>query len=112
MAICLARGVNDTPKLVALLLLAHSLRASQGSVVLIALAMALGGVLFAKKVAQTMSQRVTKMDHTSGLAANRAFKPKDIPKLWANCTYSRLRIFQAIYVLTLDYTQGFKLKLI
>ncbi|MEW9898080.1 inorganic phosphate transporter [Chitinivorax sp. PXF-14] len=70
MAICLARGVNDTPKLVALLLLAHSLGASQGSVVLIALAMALGGVLFAKKVAQTMSQRVTRMDHTSGLAAN------------------------------------------
>jgi inorganic phosphate transporter, PiT family len=70
MAICLARGVNDTPKLVALLLLAQGLGASQGSVVLVTSAMALGGVLFARKVAQTMSQRVTKMDHTSGLAAN------------------------------------------
>lgn len=70
MAICLARGVNDTPKLTALLLMAQGLGASSRSVVVIALAMALGGMLFARKVAQTMSQRVTKMDHTSGLAAN------------------------------------------
>jgi PiT family inorganic phosphate transporter len=66
----LARGVNDTPKLVALLLMAHGLGHAHGSVVVIALAKALGGVLFARKVAQTMSQRVTKMDHASGLAAN------------------------------------------
>lgn len=70
MAICLARGVNDTPKLVALLLMAHGLGNSHVSVGVIALAMALGGVLFARKVAHTMSQRVTKLDHTSGLAAN------------------------------------------
>lgn len=70
MAICLARGVNDTPKLVALLLMVQGLGTSHVSVVVIALAMALGGVLFAKKVAQTMSQRVTRLDHTSGLAAN------------------------------------------
>lgn len=70
MAICLARGVNDTPKLVALLLMAQGLGHSPLSVGVIALAMALGGVLFARKVAQTMSQRVTRMDHTSGLAAN------------------------------------------
>ncbi|MGQ0710436.1 MAG: inorganic phosphate transporter [Rhodoferax sp.] len=69
-AICLARGVNDTPKLLALLLMAQSLGASRTAVLVIALAMALGGVLFAKKVAHTMSQRVTKMDPTSGLAAN------------------------------------------
>ncbi len=70
MAICLARGANDTPKLVALLLMAHGFGNCYLSIVVIALAMALGGILFARKVAQTMSQRVTKMDHTSGLAAN------------------------------------------
>ncbi|MCR6496517.1 inorganic phosphate transporter [Thermomonas sp. S9] len=70
MAICLARGVNDTPKLVALLLMAHGLGNSYVSVGVIALAMALGGVLFARNVARTMSQRVTRLDHTSGLAAN------------------------------------------
>lgn len=70
MAICLARGVNDTPKLVALLLIAHSLGNTHISVVVIAFAMGLGGLLFAKKVAHTMSQRVTKLDHASGLAAN------------------------------------------
>ena len=32
--------------------------------------MAMGGALFAKQVAKTMSQRITRMDHTQGLAAN------------------------------------------
>lgn len=70
MAICFARGVNDTPKLVALLLSAELLALSPLSVWLIGLAMASGGVLFARRVALTMSQRITRMDHTSGFAAN------------------------------------------
>lgn len=69
MSICFARGVNDTPKLTALLLAAQVLDA-QLSVVAIGLAMAVGGLLFARRVAQTMSQRVVRMDHTQGLAAN------------------------------------------
>lgn len=69
MAICFARGVNDTPKLVALLLTARLFN-SQSAVVVIALVMAAGGVMFAGKVARTMSQRVTRMDHSQGLAAN------------------------------------------
>ncbi len=69
MSICFARAVNDTPKLAALLLAARMLDA-QASVALIAAAMAIGGLLFAGRVAQTMSQRVVRMDHPQGLAAN------------------------------------------
>lgn len=69
MSICFARGVNDTPKLTALLLAAHLLDAHV-SVVIISIAMAAGGILFSRKVAETMSQRVTHMDHAQGLAAN------------------------------------------
>lgn len=67
--ICFARGVNDTPKLAALLIAAHLLDARL-SIMLIALVMALGGLLFARRVAETMSRRVTRMEHTQGLAAN------------------------------------------
>lgn len=69
MSICFARGVNDTPKLTALLIAAHLLQPSM-SIAMIGSAMALGGILFARQVAQTMSQRVTRMDHAQGLAAN------------------------------------------
>lgn len=69
MSICFARGVNDTPKLAALLLAAHMLQPA-ASIVMISLAMAMGGLMFARRVAQTMSRRVTRMDHTQGLAAN------------------------------------------
>lgn len=69
MSICFARGVNDTPKLAALLVAAQVLRPGT-SVVLIAAAMALGGLLFARRVAETMSRRVTRMDHAQGLTAN------------------------------------------
>lgn len=69
MTICFARGVNDTPKLAALLLGAHLIKC-QLSVVAIGVAMALGGLLFARKVAETMSQRLTRLDSNQGVAAN------------------------------------------
>lgn len=69
MSICFARGVNDTPKLTALLVAAHFLNA-QVSIAVIGVAMAVGGILFGRQVAETMSQRVTRMDHAQGLAAN------------------------------------------
>lgn len=68
MAICFARSVNDTPKLAALLLAANMLQSTAFG--LIAMVMAFGGLLYARKVAQTMSLRVTRMDHAQGLAAN------------------------------------------
>lgn len=67
--ICFARGVNDTPKLAALLMAGHMVNAGI-SVLLIAAVMAAGGWLFARRVAETMSRRVTRMDHTQGVAAN------------------------------------------
>jgi PiT family inorganic phosphate transporter len=64
-----ARGVNDTPKLLALLLPAQVLPTGP-AVVLVAAAMAVGGLLAAKRVAETMSHRVTTMTPGQGFAAN------------------------------------------
>lgn len=68
-SICFARAVNDTPKLAALLIAAQVL-SPQLSVMAIMAVMAVGGILFSKRVAQTMSQRVTRMDHAQGFSAN------------------------------------------
>lgn len=67
--ICFARAVNDTPKLAALLITVHVLDSGL-SLLFIALAMAAGGVLWARRVAETMSRRVTRMDHKQGVSAN------------------------------------------
>jgi len=68
-SICFARGVNDTPKLAALLLGTRAL-GSHESIGVIAAAMALGGVLFARRVAETMSLRLNRMNASQGLSAN------------------------------------------
>jgi inorganic phosphate transporter, PiT family len=68
-AVSFARGLNDTPKIIALLLVAHALDIRFGTVA-VALAMASGGMLNARRVAQTMSKRITRMDETQALAAN------------------------------------------
>ena len=67
--ICFARAVNDTPKLASLLAASQLLNA-QMSLALIAMAMVVGGLLLSRRVAQTMSQRVTRMDPNQGLSAN------------------------------------------
>jgi PiT family inorganic phosphate transporter len=68
-AVGFARGVNDTPKLLALLLPTQVLP-TEASVVLLASVMAVGGWLGAKRVAETMSCRVTTMTPSQGFAAN------------------------------------------
>jgi PiT family inorganic phosphate transporter len=68
-SICFARGVNDTPKLAALLMTAQAIGPRAASVV-IAAAMVLGGWLFARRVARTMSRRIATLDHAQGLSAN------------------------------------------
>jgi inorganic phosphate transporter, PiT family len=70
-AVSFTRGLNDTPKIAALLLVAHTLDIRAG-MVLIALAMALGGWLNARRVAETMSHRIAPMNHGQGFAANLA----------------------------------------
>ncbi len=67
--ICFARAVNDTPKLAALLFAAQFTN-SKLPIALVALLMIFGGLVFAKKVATTMSQKVTRLDDKQGLAAN------------------------------------------
>ncbi len=64
-----ARGLNDTPKIVALLLLWKALDIRWGFVA-VALTMAVGGLLSARKVAETMSKKITTMNHGQGFTAN------------------------------------------
>lgn len=64
-----ARGLNDTPKIVALLLLWKVLDIRWGFVA-VAFTMAIGGLLNARKVAETMSKRITLMNHGQGFTAN------------------------------------------
>ncbi|UVW30041.1 inorganic phosphate transporter [Massilia sp. H6] len=67
--ICFARSVNDTPKLAALLL-AASVTGARDSMLIIAVAMAAGGLLYARRVAQTMSKRLARLDNAQGTTAN------------------------------------------
>lgn len=64
-----ARGVNDTPKIVTLLLAVHGLGLQSGMVA-VALGIAVGGLLNAKKVAATMSHKITHLNHGQGFTAN------------------------------------------
>lgn len=64
-----ARGLNDTPKIVALLLVAQAMEVKFG-MLLVAVAMAIGGLLNARKVAMTMSKRITPLNSGQGLTAN------------------------------------------
>jgi inorganic phosphate transporter, PiT family len=68
-----ARGLNDTPKIVALLLLWKALdpEGLRGwGFIAVALTMAIGGLLNARRVAETMSQKITAMNHGQGFTAN------------------------------------------
>jgi PiT family inorganic phosphate transporter len=64
-----ARGLNDTPKIVALLLLWKALDISWGFAA-VSITMAIGGLLNARKVAETMSEKITVMNHGQGFTAN------------------------------------------
>ncbi|MBI4161204.1 MAG: inorganic phosphate transporter [Acidobacteria bacterium] len=67
--VSLARGLNDTPKIVPLFLAAGTGEGSFGFL-LAGAAMALGGLLSARRVAGTMSHRITPMNHGQGFTAN------------------------------------------
>jgi inorganic phosphate transporter, PiT family len=64
-----ARGLNDTPKIVALLLLWKALDIRWGFAA-VASTMAIGGLLNARKVAETISKKITTMNHGQGFTAN------------------------------------------
>ncbi|OQW72271.1 MAG: phosphate permease [Proteobacteria bacterium ST_bin11] len=68
-AVCFARGLNDTPKIAALLLLAPGFDL-QWIIIVVATTMLLGGVFNARRVAETMSHKITTITHNQGLSAN------------------------------------------
>jgi PiT family inorganic phosphate transporter len=64
-----ARGLNDTPKIVALVLIIKAF-SLPGGIIAIAVTMSLGGLFNAHKVAKTMSKKITSLNHIEGLSAN------------------------------------------
>lgn len=68
-AVSFARGLNDTPKIVGVALAASALNVGWLTFV-VALAMGLGGVLSSHRIARTMSDGITDIQHGPGLAAN------------------------------------------
>jgi PiT family inorganic phosphate transporter len=68
-ALCFARGLNDTPKIFALLFAASAFNVDI-SLGLIAAVMAAGGWLNARKVAERMSKKIASMNEGQALVAN------------------------------------------
>jgi PiT family inorganic phosphate transporter len=68
-AVSFARGLNDTPKIVAILIGAKAVGASLG-LFGIGVAMALGGLIGARKVAETMSTKIVSLNAGQGFVAN------------------------------------------
>lgn len=72
----LARGTNDAPKIVAMLLLGQSLATPTNSPLRmaaftgVALAMGLGSYWGGLRVTQVLAEKVTRMNHVEGLSAN------------------------------------------
>jgi PiT family inorganic phosphate transporter len=64
-----ARGLNDTPKLLSLLLVTRLFNIPV-YISILAVVMATGGLLNAKKVANTMSKKISRFNHGQGFAAN------------------------------------------
>ena len=68
-AVCFSRAVNDTPKITALLLTTAALDAASGLAV-IGVAMIVGGITQARRVAETMSKHIADLNAGQGFTAN------------------------------------------
>ncbi len=68
-SICFARGVNDAPKLAALLIGTSLVDGTQAALG-VTIAMAVGGWLLSRRVAETMSLKINHLDTTQGVSAN------------------------------------------
>ncbi len=72
----LARGANDTPKIMAMLLLGSaapswpSMTVQVTVLAAVALAMGLGSYLGGLRVTEVLAEKITRMDHVEGLSAN------------------------------------------
>ncbi|WP_211240604.1 inorganic phosphate transporter [Adhaeribacter aquaticus] len=67
--VCFARALNDTPKIVGLLLFIQFLDLRIG-LLAVGLAMAVGGWLNSRKVAETVSNKITSLNSGQGFTAN------------------------------------------
>jgi PiT family inorganic phosphate transporter len=67
--VCFARGLNDTPKIMGLLLIVSALDVQLG-LFAIGLGMAIGGLFGARRVAETVGHKITSMNHSQGFSAN------------------------------------------
>jgi inorganic phosphate transporter, PiT family len=67
--VCAARGLNDAPKIAGLLLVLKATNTSL-STAAIAVAMGLGGWLHSRRIANTMSHKITTLEPRSGFIAN------------------------------------------
>lgn len=70
-AVCFARGLNDTPKIAALILGVGGLSVKT-SMLLVLVVMGIGGVVSARHVADTLAHKITDMNPGQGFAANLA----------------------------------------
>lgn len=68
-SVSFARGLNDTPKIVALLLVVKALDVKWGMLG-VGVGMAVGGLLNSRGVAMKMSKKITPLTHGQGFAAN------------------------------------------
>ncbi|MDA1015903.1 MAG: inorganic phosphate transporter [Planctomycetota bacterium] len=64
-----ARGLNDTPKIAAFFLIAPQMTPI-GALAICGVSIAIGGVLSSRRVAETMSHRITPMNAGQGFTAN------------------------------------------
>jgi PiT family inorganic phosphate transporter len=70
-AVSFARGVNDAPKIMALGLAAGAMGGGPYvSVGVVAIAMAAGGILMSRRVAETMSRKISVIEPGTGVIAN------------------------------------------
>ena len=67
--VCFARALNDTPKIAATLLVGNAI-APSFAISAVAVAMATGGYLNSKKIAETVAHKVTTMNAGQGFSAN------------------------------------------
>lgn len=68
-AVSFARGTNDTPKIVGIAMISQAFD-MKINIIAIAVAMAIGGLLHSRKIAQTMSSRILTFDEAEGTVAN------------------------------------------
>lgn len=68
-AVSFARGLNDAPKIAALMLVGGTI-SPWFALAAVAVVMMAGGIISVRKVAETMSLKVTKMNHGQGFTAN------------------------------------------